>query len=123
MRSVPVFTPAASAIAALVLLAAAQPATAARRAAAPAAACADAAACAGDVVVRIDRADLATPGQRAEVRRRLEAAADAYCRANPMEATPVAACRRALTAELIRDLAARTGVALDGTRATQLAHN
>ena len=73
------------------------------------------------LAVQVKMTDLHTAAGQADVRRQLEAAADAFCRANPGEGRTVYSCRTQKAAELERDLTARTGIALNDTSATRLA--
>jgi UrcA family protein len=71
--------------------------------------------------VQVKTADLATMTGRAQVRLQLEAAAGAWCRSHPGQATTVYDCQRQLTAQLAQGLETRTGVALESHGATRLA--
>ena len=71
--------------------------------------------------VRLSLAALHSISGQAAARRQLVAAADAYCRGNPTEGRTVFECRANLTAALERDLAARTGIALQDQGLARLA--
>jgi UrcA family protein len=71
--------------------------------------------------VRLSLAALHSASGQAGARRQLEAAADAYCRANPSEGRTVFECRADLTVALEHNLAARTGIALQDQGLARLA--
>jgi UrcA family protein len=74
-----------------------------------------------DLSVKVNVADLHSGSGQAATQRQLRAAADHFCRANPTEGRTVYECRVAMTSELERNLAARTGVALGDPGAVRLA--
>jgi UrcA family protein len=73
------------------------------------------------VTLQVKVADLQTVAGQADVRRRIEAAADAYCRGNPAGVSTVADCRASLVAQLEQKLTTQTGIALGDTGPTRLA--